>query len=88
MAVHIDMKPIKSLVIAVTVFLLIYAVMPHARAGYNLMFSLFLLGNFLLLYLVFKVLKFGVAPKEKFDDGYWYSDVDKQYDLDNNFKEQ
>lgn len=82
------MKPIKTLVIAVTVFLLVYAVMPHAGAGYNLMFPLFLIGNFLLLYLVYKVLKSGVAPKEEFDDGYWYSDVDKQYGGESKVKEQ
>jgi hypothetical protein len=46
------MKPIKLLVIAATVFLFFYAAMPHAGAGYNLMFSLFIVGNFLLLYLV------------------------------------
>lgn len=76
------MKPIKPLVIAVTIFLFFFAAMPHAGAGYNLMFSLFIVGNFLLLYLVYSVLKFGIAPKEKFDDGYWYSDVNKQYGKD------
>jgi len=74
-----SMKPIKLLVIAATVFLFFYAAMPHAGAGYNLMFSLFIVGNFLLLYLVYSVLKFGVTPKEKFDDDYWYSDMKKQY---------
>ena len=82
------MKPIKPLVIAVTVFLFFYAAMPHAGAGYNLMFSLFIVGNFLLLYLVYSVLKFGIAPKEKFDDGYWYSDVKKQYSKEKNSEEE
>ena len=81
------MKPTKSLVIAVTVFLFFYAALPHAGAGYNLMFSLFIVGNFLLLYLVYCVLKFGIAPKEKFDDGYWYSDVKKQYSKENDSEE-
>jgi hypothetical protein len=81
------MKPIKPLVIAVTIFLFFYAALPHAGASYNLMFSLFVVGNFLLLYLVYSVLKFGVAPKEKFDDGFWYSDVIKQYSKENNSEE-
>jgi|AntAceMinimDraft_12_1070368.scaffolds.fasta_scaffold124351_2 hypothetical protein len=73
------MKPIKFTVIAVTIYLFVYAAMPFAGAGYNIMFFFFLIGNFLLLYMVYSVLKWGIAPKEKFDDGYWYSDIKKKY---------
>jgi len=88
LAVYTDMKPIKPIVIAVTVFLFLYAAMPFAGVGYNLMLFFFLIGNFLLLYLVYSVLKFGIAPKEKFDDGYWYSDVKKQYSKGSSSQEQ
>lgn len=76
------MKPVKSIVILVTSYLFLYTLSPVLNLAYALMFLLFVIGNFLLLYMVYSVLKHGEAPKQKWSDGYWYSDVDKKYSKD------
>ncbi|MEL7001821.1 MAG: hypothetical protein AAFN93_03700 [Bacteroidota bacterium] len=76
------MKPVKHIVIAVTVYLFLYTLSPVLDLAYALMFLLFIIGNILLFYMVYAVLKHGEAPKEKWSDGYWYSDVDKKYSKD------
>ena len=48
----------------------------------NLVFFMFILSNALLLYSVYQILKNGIIPKDKFDDGYWYANVDKQYSIE------
>lgn len=73
------MKPIKFTVIGVTVYLMIYSVLPVMNVAYAIMFLFFVIGNVLLLYMVYDVLKNGEDPKKKFSDGHWYSDVNKKY---------
>lgn len=73
------MKLIKPLLIGLTVFLFAYVLMPHFGVAYQFMYFLFITGNLLLIYAVYAVLKFGEEPERKFDDGYWYSDIDRQY---------
>ncbi|MEQ8927220.1 MAG: hypothetical protein RLO81_15470 [Fulvivirga sp.] len=73
------MKPIKWTVIGVTIYLMFYAMMPFVNVAYAVVFLLFLIGNALLLFMVYDVLKNGEAPTKKFDDGYWYSDINKKY---------
>ena len=73
------MKPIRSLVIGVTIFLVFYALTPHFGWAYSLIFSLFVIGSFLCIYLVFAVMIYGEPTHRKFSDGYWYCDIDKQY---------
>ncbi len=77
MVVNPNMKPIKNLIVGVTIFLAIYAAMPHLDASYDSVLFMFILGNVLLVCKVHQILKNGIAPKEKFNDGYWYSDMDK-----------
>lgn len=76
------MRPIKFIVIGVTIYLAIYTMLPFMNVAFTVMFFLFLVGNGLFLYMVYSVLKHGIDPKKKFNDGYWYSDVDKQYSKD------
>ena len=76
------MKPVKLIVIGVTIYLFLFTLSPVLNLAYALMFILFVIGNVLLLYMVYSVLKYGEAPKRKWKDGYWYSDVDKRYSKD------
>ena len=76
------MKLIKNRFIGVIIFLATYAAMPHLYASYDLVFFMFILSNALLLYSVYQILKNGIVPKDKFDDGYWYANVDKQYSIE------
>ncbi len=73
------MRPIRFTVIGVTFYLFLYTLAPVLSPAYILMFILFLVGNTLLLYMIYIVLKHGKAPKEKWNDGYWYSDINKKY---------
>lgn len=74
-----NMKNIKAVVIGVSLFLLFYTIAPFFEGNYDLIFTMFMLGQILVLYMVYAVLKFGIAPKEKFSDGKWYDDVDRIY---------
>lgn len=76
------MKPIKKLVIGVTLYLFFYALTPHFGWKFSLIFSLFIIGSLLCLYLVLAVLIFGESPKRTFNDGYWYCDIDKRFTTD------
>ena len=73
------MERIKPVVIGVTIYLFIFAMTPSLGLVYDLIFTLFMIGNFLLIYMVYVVLKYGVASKKKFNDGYWYEDVDRPF---------
>ena len=61
---------------------MVYAMMPSLGATYDIMFAVFVGGNILLVYMVYAILKYMDEPKEKWSDGYWYSDVDKRYSED------
>ncbi len=69
------MKPVRPLVIGVSLYLLFYALSPLFGLELKFVYSLFVIGNLLVIYMVYAVLKYGVAPKEKFSDGYWYGDI-------------
>lgn len=71
------MRQAKWPIIGVTVYLFIYAVAVQIIKLPGISFLLFLFGNFLLIWMVYVVLKYGKAPQKKFDEGYWYSDKDK-----------
>ncbi|QSE97073.1 hypothetical protein [Fulvivirga lutea] len=73
------MKPIKWTVIGISIYVFFYAMIPLLNIAYALGFLLFLIGNALFLYMVYEVLKNGKESNKKFDEGYWYSDVDKKY---------
>jgi len=78
----ISMKDIGKLVIAVSVFVGVYSMMPSLGVMYDIIFLTFLVANALLIYMVYAVLKYGQDPGVEFDEGYWYSDVDKKYSPD------
>lgn len=73
------MKPIRDLVIGVSIYLLIYAAAPPLGMAYDLIFLMFIIGHGLLLYMVYGVLKWGEEPKGRWKEGDWYSDIDKKY---------
>ncbi|NNC86289.1 MAG: hypothetical protein HKN75_09415 [Bacteroidia bacterium] len=73
------MKPIQNTVITVSLFLLFYALSPHFGITFRVLFALFTLGNVMLVYMVYAVLKYGISPKQKFSEGFWYCDVNKKY---------
>jgi hypothetical protein len=76
------MKPIKGIVIFVTLFVLFYSITPHIGVAENVIFSLFLIANVFLFYLVYAVLVKGKDSGKKFSEGHWYDDVDKTYSKD------
>lgn len=76
------MKPIKFIVVGMTIYLALFTMMPVLNVAYAILFFFFCIGNALFLYMVYSVLKHGIDPKKKFSDGYWYSDIDKQYSKD------
>ena len=78
----VGMKDIGKLVIAVSVFVGVYSMMPSLGVMYDIIFLTFLVANALLIYMVYAVLKYGQDPGVEFDEGYWYSDVDKKYSPD------
>jgi hypothetical protein len=65
-----------------TFYLMVYAMMPSLGAAYDLMFAVFVGGNILVLYMVYAILKHMQEPKEKWSEGYWYSDVNKKFSED------
>jgi hypothetical protein len=73
------MKTVKYVVWGTTLFLFVFALLPQFEADFNLMFLLFLIGNALLIYMVYAVLKFAEPSVKKFNEGHWYEDVDKIY---------
>ena len=74
------MKNIQAAVIGTTIFLIAYTLSPSLGVTMNLIFLMFVIGNGLLLYMVYVVLKYGEAPKKTFEEGYWYSDLDKKFE--------
>ncbi|NNC82314.1 MAG: hypothetical protein HKN79_01955 [Flavobacteriales bacterium] len=76
------MRKIAPLVIGMTVFVFFFAMTPILGMEYGFINALFLIGNVMVIYMVYAVLRFGEAPKEKFDDGYWYSDIDRSFTAD------
>ena len=65
-----------------TFYLMVYAMMPSLGVTHDIMFAVFVGGNILLVYMVYAILKYMDEPKEKWSEGYWYSDVDKKYSED------
>jgi hypothetical protein len=68
------MNNIRNWVIGVTAYLFVYALAVQIIPIPGISFLLFVFGNILFILLVYHVLKYGEEPKERFDEGYWYSD--------------
>lgn len=65
-----------------TFYLMVYAMMPNLGFAYDIVFVVFIGGNFLLLYMVYAILKHMKEPTAKWSEGHWYSDVDKKFSKD------
>ena len=66
-------------VILTTIYLLIYAMTPSFGWAFDLIFALFVVGNLLVLWMVYSVLKHGKDPGKKWSEGHWYDDLDRQF---------
>lgn len=76
------MKNIIAVVLGVSLFILFSSLTPFIEGIYDLILTLFVIGNGLVIYMVYAILKFGIAPEEKFSDGKWYDDVEYIYSKD------
>jgi hypothetical protein len=65
------MKNVNVVVSAVTIYALLYQLAILMGAGDELIFTMFSLSPFLVGYMVYVILKYGVAPKETFDEKFY-----------------
>jgi hypothetical protein len=68
----------KNLVLPVgfsTFFVCVLTISPYLGFPLATILTMLALSPLVMIWLVLYVLKYGVEPKEKFSDGYWYSDV-------------
>ena len=72
-------KTVRNIVLGTTLFLFLYALMPTIDVSYDIMYLFFMIGNGLVIYMVYVVLKYGIASRKKFDEGHWYDDLEKVY---------
>lgn len=68
------MKNFKVPVYGTSSFLLNYLIAVQLEMSYPFIFTMFLVGQGLVVYLVYTVLKYGEDTKQKFSEGYYYSD--------------
>lgn len=59
------------IITAVTLFALFYAVAPYLGIGYEYMVLMFFAAPFLLLYMVYAILKYGKASGHTFEERYY-----------------
>lgn len=72
-------KTVRNIVLGTTAILFLYALMPTIDVSYDIMYLFFMIGNGLVIYMVYAVLKYGIASGKKFEEGHWYDDVEKVY---------
>jgi len=68
------MENIKVPIYGTSVFLLLYLIAIGLELNYPLIFTMFMIGQALIVYMVYSVLKHGKDPKKEFDEGHWYDD--------------
>ena len=61
-----------KLVWFVTAYLVVYAMLSQFNTPFTLMYSLFIVGHGLVIYMVYKVLRDAYSTKKTFED--WYED--------------
>lgn len=76
------MQKVKGIIWVTSLFVLFYAITPQIGVKENIIFSLFLVSNILLIYMVYAILVKGTPSKKKFSEGDWYDDVNKTYSKD------
>jgi hypothetical protein len=70
------MKHIQFPIYFTTFLLLVYTMLPFLNSSYYLIAWGFFISNFLIVWMVVRVLKDGVPSQKKFSDGYFYEDRD------------
>lgn len=70
------MENIKIPVLFTTFYVVIYAMLPGMGMGFSIMFILFLISQFLVIWMVIRVLKDGKPSGKQFNKGHWYDDWD------------
>lgn len=68
--------------IGVTIFLFFFAALSAFNPSYDLMFILFMMGQILVPYMVYVVLRHGKESKKKFDD-HFYDDSNMERAIGN-----
>ncbi|MCS6821208.1 MAG: hypothetical protein NZ551_04985 [Microscillaceae bacterium] len=69
------MQNIQFPVIVSTLYVLFFTIVCRSSFPLELIMILFAFSPFVLIWLVIRMLKDGVAPEQKFSEGYWYCDV-------------
>ena len=70
------MKKIQFPILITTLMLLIYNLTPLLGFTWAIVFNFFLLMNFMVLWMVYKILKDGVAPDVTFEEKWYEDEVD------------
>jgi hypothetical protein len=67
-----------AIITSLSLTVLLFIVMtPTLNISFNLIYLLFIAGNGVFVYLVYKILKDGKPSPKKFDEGNWYEDTSK-----------
>tara|TARA_R100001015_G_C4628920_1_gene189370 strand:+ start:2017 stop:2259 length:243 start_codon:yes stop_codon:yes gene_type:complete len=64
-------QAVSYVVLGVTVFIFFFAALSAFNPSYDLMFILFMMGQLLVPYMVYVVLKHGIASEKKFEDSFY-----------------
>jgi len=64
-------QAVNYVVVGVTIFLFFFAALSVFNPSYDLMFILFMLGQLLVPYMVYVVLRYGTASEKKFEDNFY-----------------
>ena len=70
------MEKLKTPLLFTTFYLVFFALTPQVGMPYWVTSLMFTLSPFLVIWLVIRVLKDGVASDKQFSDGHWYEDFD------------
>ncbi len=67
-----------AIIISLSLAVLLFIVMtPTLNFSFNLIYLLFIAGNGVFVFLVYKILKDGKPSPKRFDEGDWYEDNSK-----------
>ena len=64
-------QAVNYVVIGVTIFLFFFAALSAFDPSYDLMFILFMIGQLLVPYMVYVVLRYGTASEKKFEENFY-----------------
>jgi len=75
-------QSVNTVVIGVSLFLFLFAALTPLNASYDLMFALFMIGQFLVPYMVYVVLRHGTESKKEFSSNFYEDVAGKSYQID------